>query len=574
MKMAGPVFLDMEKAESIQHEERGGTAGSQLRLPDQYDSRDKLAHSVRDGAPPSPPISHPEKNMITWDGPDDPENPFNWPSSKKWRITIIACFITFLSGLSGTALAPTAPFLTSTFDLAPDATSTIPPTYYPIFTWTLAAGLIPLILLPLMETYGIRHPYLALLTLLTLTHLPQSLAPTYAALIGPRALTGAAAGALQNITGGIVGDVWRGPRARSRPVALYIWALLLGVTAGPVLGGAITARAQTPDAWRLVPWTLLALLAGAALPLAAFLLPETRGPAILAARAARVRRLTGAAVYAEGEARPCAAGGGCCEAWRTAAAAAARPLRMLATEPLVACCTVWSAFCFGNALLFTQSIPRVYGELYGWEAWRSGLVQAGLVAGVTVGGAVSPAADALYFRTAAAKRDGAGDEAVAGGGLAGTDADEDFVPEGRLYLSVPASFVGLAGGLFVYAWTAWPGVHWMAPTVGLALVGVGIFTVVTAASNYVEDSYSLYAASALGGVAFGENLTGAFLPLAEQVLYTNLGFQWASSLLAFVAIGLSFAPVLLLWKGKSIRARSPFIGQAMYETQESDHELF
>jgi len=28
-----------------------------------------------------------------WDGPDDPVNPYNWTSRKKWRTTWIVCFV-------------------------------------------------------------------------------------------------------------------------------------------------------------------------------------------------------------------------------------------------------------------------------------------------------------------------------------------------------------------------------------------------------------------------------------------------------------------------------------------------
>ena len=81
---------------------------------------------------------------------------------------------------------------------------------------------------------------------------------------------------------------------------------------------------------------------------------------------------------------------------------------------------------------------------------------------------------------------------------------------------------------------------------------------------YVTDAYAKYAASASAAVCFGENIFAAFLPLAAQSMYTNLGFQWASSLLAFIALGLSFAPIVLVWKGTSIRERSPFMRKAMY----------
>lgn len=30
------------------------------------------------------PESKPESNLVTWDGPNDPRNPKNWPSKRKW----------------------------------------------------------------------------------------------------------------------------------------------------------------------------------------------------------------------------------------------------------------------------------------------------------------------------------------------------------------------------------------------------------------------------------------------------------------------------------------------------------
>lgn len=438
-----------------------------------------------------------------------------------------------------------------------------------------------------METYyGVRTPYLLCVLTLALSTIPQALAPggddggAYPLLVAIRILTGGAAGVLQNVTGGIVGDVWAGPRARSKPVALYIWALVGGLMAGPVVGGGTVWGANVDEeagvigqgglGWRYVCWEQLAIY-GALVPAAYLLLPETRGAIILARRAAAIRKATGDPnVHAEGEE---GGGGGGVALAELLKDAVGRPLRMLTTEPLVACSTLWSAFCFGNALLFTQSIPRVYGELYGWESWRAGVVQAGLLVGVTLGLVVgAPLQDALYYTTSSSRKRNQhqspdyemGNEEPEHDG---DEKEEHFTPEARLYLAIPASFLCLSGGLFLYAWTSVSSIHWLAPTAGLVLVGAGIFTVVTAASNYVEDAYSRYAASALAGVAFGENLTGALLPLAEQPLYTNLDLRWASCLLAFVAVALSFAPVVLFWKGEVIRARSPFIKEAMYETQ-------
>lgn len=53
-----------------------------------------------------------DPNLIDWDGPDDPENPMNWSTSKKWIVTVaLACTtfcITFASSVFSTATYATA----------------------------------------------------------------------------------------------------------------------------------------------------------------------------------------------------------------------------------------------------------------------------------------------------------------------------------------------------------------------------------------------------------------------------------------------------------------------------------
>lgn len=49
------------------------------------------------GIPPTEkPIEH-DPNIVDWDGPDDVENPQNWPLRKKFVSVAIVSFITLLS---------------------------------------------------------------------------------------------------------------------------------------------------------------------------------------------------------------------------------------------------------------------------------------------------------------------------------------------------------------------------------------------------------------------------------------------------------------------------------------------
>ena len=65
------------------------------------------------GGPPGwPSNKEQDPNIVTWNGPNDPENPMNWPVSKKIKMTIatsmMTLVITFASSVFSTATEVTA----------------------------------------------------------------------------------------------------------------------------------------------------------------------------------------------------------------------------------------------------------------------------------------------------------------------------------------------------------------------------------------------------------------------------------------------------------------------------------
>lgn len=219
-----------------------------------------------------------------------------------------------------------------------------------------------------------------------------------------------------------------------------------------------------------------------------------------------------------------------------------RAALLLTTEPTVTSFTTWSAFSFGLVFVLTQSVPVVFTGAYGWPMYTGGLVQAAIAIGEMIGIVVFLFQNRIYINSAVNNPEKPGIP----------------VPESILHLSIPSTIIGLAGGLFMYGWGSLSS-NWIVPAIGLSLVGFGIMCIVIAAVVYVTNSYSGYAASAIAAVAFGENTFAAFLPLAAKPMYLRLGFQWASSLLAFVALVLALAPTILLWKGSVIRRKSKAI---------------
>jgi hypothetical protein len=283
----------------------------------------------------------------------------------------------------------------------------------------------------------------------------------------------------------------------------------------------------------------------ALLPVFWFILKETRGDVILARRAKNLRK-EGRNAYATSELNKSSV-------MKMLKLSFERPTKMLATEFVVISFTLWVSFAWGILFLFQSSITQVFTELYGFGTFQTNLIQLALSVGAIIGTIINPIQDKLYLRSAKNNKESPGKP----------------VPEARLYFAVPGSLIFTAG-MFWYGWSSYKSIHWIVPTLGIGCVGLGIYEIYMAVVNYLADAYEKYAASALSAASLGRNTFGAFLPLASQALYTNLGFQWASSLLGFIGLVLSVVPVILLLKGPGVRARSPFMGESTYDESEAE----
>uniref|UniRef100_A0A0D2XEJ4 Major facilitator superfamily (MFS) profile domain-containing protein n=1 Tax=Fusarium oxysporum (strain Fo5176) TaxID=660025 RepID=A0A0D2XEJ4_FUSOF len=106
-------------------------------------------------------------------------------------------------------------------------------------------------------------------------------------------------------------------------------------------------------------------------------------------------------------------------------------------------------------------------------------------------------------------------------------------------------------GLFVYGWTAEYKVHWIVPIIFTGFSGAGlIFSFI-----YMIDAFTTYAASALAATSVIRSIVGGCLPIAGLPLYSALGYGWGNSLLGFIAIVVSIAPLLFWRYGETLRKK-------------------
>lgn len=93
--------------------------------------------------------------------------------------------------------------------------------------------------LPVIEDYGVRTGYLIVYTIFLIFVIPQAIAHNLVTFIIGRFFAGCCGGVLQDAMDGIIADMWSEPTSRSRPVSCYVFALLAGLSIGPVVGGAV-----------------------------------------------------------------------------------------------------------------------------------------------------------------------------------------------------------------------------------------------------------------------------------------------------------------------------------------------
>lgn len=472
---------------------------------------------------------------LNWRNSDDPGNPYNWTSKKKWITTSIAVLATFTTLLNGTIITVAHEAINEEFGISD---VNFPNSYWPVTSWALGGAIFSLVVLPLMEDFGVRSGFLTTYGVFVCFVVPQGVARNFATLIISRFVAGGCVSVLANTSASVIGNIWEGERGRTIPMALYVTAYLTGSSMGPVIGGVIFQSLN----WRWISYIQL-IWYGCLAPIYCCFFDESRGSVILRKRKKKAVRMgKESQTVLQTVSQPLRT-----TLFQKLTKSVRRPIYMLLTEPVVFVFTLWSAFMVGTVYLFTQSVEQVFAELYGWTASQAGYVQVAVVIGECIGFLGALISAKFYFASASRNQEAPGSP----------------IPEARLYMSLIGSFVGVTGGMFVYGWTSYASLPWVAPAIGLVMVGFGTNVVVIAIADYVVDAYSKYAGSAVAAIVLGENIFAAFLPLAAQSMYKILGFQWASAVLGFLSLFLSFAPVVIVMYGRRIRARSPFMKEAI-----------
>ncbi|KAF3024241.1 hypothetical protein E8E14_011750 [Neopestalotiopsis sp. 37M] len=469
--------------------------------------------------------------LVDWYYSDDPENPHNWTNLRRAMVTVIICIYTFVVYTSSAIYTTSESGVMAEFGVN-DTQAALG-----LALFVLGYGIGPLLFSPLSELPSIgRNPvYTWTMFLFVIVSIPAAVATNYPGLMVLRFLQGLFGSPCLANGAASLADMYS---MMSVPYALIAW--VSAAYCGPALGPLLSGFSVPVMGWR---WSLLEVLwASVPVFLAMFLfLPETSTPTLLRQRASRLRKITGDERFlsqSEIDQRNL-------DKRAVLVDALIKPLEITIKDPAILFVQVYSAIIYGIYYSFFEVFPLVYPVYYGMGPGQIGLVFLCILVACLIGVAVY--ISYLYFYL---------NPRIAARGFP--------VQESRLTPALIAAF-GPTVGLFIFAWTARPDVHWIAPTVGITVYGATVFVIMQCIFVYVPLSYPQYAASLFAGNDFFRSALAFASILFAKPMFANLGVARGTTLLA----GLSVIGIVGIWvlyfTGARLRSMSKFAVSAEEE---------
>jgi MFS transporter, DHA1 family, multidrug resistance protein len=381
--------------------------------------------------------------LVGWYATDDPENPQTWTNLRRALLTIMLCTYTFCVYVSSAIYTPSMEGVMIEWGV------NITQASLGLALFVLGYGLGPMIFSPLSEiaSIGRNSIYIVTMFLFVIISIPTALVDNYAGFMFLRFLQGFLGSPCLASNGASLADIYD---FFAWPYALMAWVSFS--FCGPGLGPLLAGYSVPAMGWR---WSMYeSIWASAPTWIAMFLfLPETSAGNILLRRAARLRKLTGSPRFrsqSEIDER---------NSSKSAIIfnALIKPLEITLKDPAIMFVQIYTAIVYGIYYSFFEVFPMVYPVYYNMDYGQVGLVFLCLIVACLIG--LATYASYMYFYLTPRIR-----------------AHGFPVQESRLVPALGAAF-GPTIGLFIFAWTATPTIHWIAPTIGITIYGATVFVV-------------------------------------------------------------------------------------------------
>ncbi|GAA5946169.1 hypothetical protein JCM3765_000142 [Sporobolomyces pararoseus] len=458
--------------------------------------------------------------IVTWQE-NDPENPLNFSPVKKWLITLNAAFATlcvaFASSVYSGGIRQMIVFFGKDIEVLTLGIS--------LFVLGFAFG--PLLFAPSSEQWGRKNVFLISYFPFVLFNIGCARAQNIETMLICRFFAGFFGSSPLTNSGGVISDLFN-PAQRALGISIFALCPFGGPILGPIVGSFIGVSTS----WRWIFYVLI--IFSFVMFVLGFLNPETYAPVLLRRKAAKLQKETGKVFRSQFDLHPMFAA----PLPQKMKTAIARPFVLLFKEMIVLLMSLYAAFIYGVLYLFFGAIPIVFNQDRGWSPGIASLAFIGIGLGMLCAVIANVFENKRYVKALI----------KAGGTLA---------PEARLPLCCVAG-VMLPVGLFWFAWTTQPSVHWIVPIIASFPFGMAMVLVFLTMFSYLIDVYYVFAASALAANAVLRSLLGFAFPLFTRTMFENLGTQWALTLLAFLALAFMPVPFIFYYYGDRIRAKSTF----------------
>jgi DHA1 family multidrug resistance protein-like MFS transporter len=369
---------------------------------------------------------------------------------------------------------------------------------------------------------GRNPPYVLSFTLFVVVSVIVAVVDSFPAIIVLRFLQGFFGSPCLASGGASIQDIYSFSDA---PYGFICW--VAGFYCGPSLGPLLGAYA-VPSNWRWPLWEIV-IMSAPFLVVLICLLPETSHATILLRRAQRLRRFH-PAVLAPSETKEF-------NLKTVLIDALIKPLEIAIKDPAIAYICVYSSLVYAIYYSFFEAFPIAYGEVYQMSRGSMSLIFLALIVGCVLA-AIMYAAYLKYIFIPRCR-------------------NKNLSQEDRLIPALPAVFF-LTAGLFLFAWTVRPSVHWIVPTIGVAIYAGSSFVVFQVLIVYVPLSYPQYVASLFASNDFARSLTAASFVMFTRYMYLDLGIGRGVTVLAGLSVGGILGMIFLYLYGAKLRVRSKF----------------
>ena len=470
--------------------------------------------------------THIDVRDLDYDDDNDPPSPFNWPTWKKWFVTLVIAKTTFCVALNSPLYVAAVPELMSIHHSLETLTLS------GLSFYLLGVGFGSTIAAPISEIIGRRWIYLISFPGSMLFAMGVGLSKNLREILVLRFFDGLCSSPPIVLCGGTVLDIWSND-GKNMVLAMYLFFFcpFLGCIIGPSVGGF---AAQEKN-WQWTMWVYL-MFCGAVLPWL-LLCPETFKPAILARRA---KKRNIAIVYPKFSLK------------ETLIMYLGRPWEMLVVEPIVGFSSIYLAIVYAFLFCFYEVYPFIFQGIYGMSMGISGLTFFGIGLGLVLGIVVN---SVRHVRATAKK---------ARAHESGEEIPWDE-PEAQLFIFKVGS-VFLPISLFWLAWTSRESIPWIVPTLAGVPFGFGLMCVFPGIIFYYAFTFPpIYFASAISAINLLRFILAAVFPHFVPQMYSKLDIDWATSLFAFIALAMVPIPFFFAIYGERLRLRSKFGYVALFK---------